>query len=201
MDKSENNHLGQKLWKLILILWPSWVWKWTLISFLKERRKDFIYPISSTTRTIREGEKEWETYNFLSEKEFKKRIENWDFLEYAFVHNKAYYWLPKQSIIDKIKQWHVLIREIDVQGFDSIKKNLDKKYYASIFILPPSQDILRNRIKQRSSISEKDLDLRMESLRKEIEYSKYANYTVKNIDYGQEEMYDDLLGKIKILTK
>lgn len=186
-------------WKLILILWPSWVWKWTLISMLKERRKDFFYPVSLTTREIREWEKDWETYYFVSIDDFEQKIKNGDFLEYAFVHNKAYYWMLKKPILDAIDLWKIVIREVDVQWFDSIRKQFDHNNLASIFILPPTEEILIRRIKKRSEISNEEINSRLESLKKELEYVKYVDFTVENIDYGQEEMYKDLVRKIELI--
>jgi len=81
-------------WKLILILGPSWVWKWTLISLLKERKNPdkYFFPVSCTTRKPRiiketwELEKDWENYFFLKKEEFEEKIKNWEFLEFAHVH-------------------------------------------------------------------------------------------------------------------
>lgn len=187
-------------WKLILIMWSSWSGKWTLISKLKEKRKDFFYPISATTRAPREWEVDWETYYFLSSEEFKNKINNWEFLEYALVHHKAYYWLLKKPVFEAINSSRNVIREIDVQGFDFIKKQMNKDDLASIFILPPSEDILIRRIKERSDISDEELNNRLISLKKESEYSKYADYTIENIDYGQEKMFDDFVSKIELIV-
>lgn len=177
-------------WKLILILGPSGAWKGTLLSLLKERRPDFFYPVSATSRAIREGEKEGETYHFVSEEKFEKMIEEGEFLEYAVVHKKWHYGTLKKPILNAIFDWKIVVREIDVQGFDSISKNLNKDLFSSIFILPPSEEILRKRITERAPISKEELDSRMESLKKEILYKDRCSAILEQDEI--EKMYENL---------
>lgn len=195
--------------KLILILWPSWVWKWTLISLLKERKnpEKYFFPVSCTTRKPRiiketwELEKDWENYFFLSKDEFEEKIEKWEMLEHALVHWKAYYWLMKKPIMDAIYEWKIVIREADVQGFDSISKILDKEVLWSIFIDIPEIRLLKNRIRDRAPISEEELNARIESVKMEREYKKKTDFVIKNIEDWVEEMYLDLDEKIKKIIK
>jgi len=188
--------------KLILILWSSWVWKWTLISLLRKREQDFFFPISCTTRDPREWEFDWWTYYFLSKEEFEDKIKNWEMLEYALVHWKAYYWLMKGPILDAINEWKTVIREIDVQGFDSICKILNEKIFWSIFIdVPKKIELLKERIRNRAPIAESELNARMDSIKKESLYKFKTDFVITNIEDWVEEMYDDLLEKIEELTK
>ena len=203
MEKNKNNKLG----KLILILWSSWVWKWTLISLLKERKKDFFYPVSCTTRKPRiiketwELEKHWENYFFISVEEFEEKIKQWELLEYAHVHWKTYYWLLKKPILDSINEWKIVIREADVQWFDSVSKILEKEIFWSIFIDIPEIELLKNRIRNRAPISEEEMNIRMESMKKERFYKEKTDFFIKNIEDWIEEMYEDLLEKIEKLIK
>ena len=199
-SNTDNNKISLD-WKLILILWPSGVWKWSLINLLKKRRPNFIFPISVTTREPRKWEKEGETYFFVSEKEFEERLASWEFLEYAKVHSNCYYWLLKKPILKAIGQWSIIIREGDVQWFDSISKILDKNHLSSIFVLPPSMSDLKNRIKKRSNISDEELNRRLDSLVHELKYAKLADYTIKNIEGDLESMYDDFINKIDLIVK
>ena len=195
--------------KLILILWPSGVWKWTLISLLKERKnpEKYFFPVSCTTRKPRiiketwELEKDWENYFFLSKEEFEEKIEKWEMLEHALVHWKAYYWLMKTPILNAISEWKTVIREADVQGFDSISKILDKEVFWSIFIDIPEIRLLKNRIRDRAPISEEELNARIESIKVEREYKDKVDFVIKNIEDWVEDMYKDLLEKIEKLTK
>ena len=199
-------------WKLILIMWPSGAWKWTLIKKLKERRKDYVYPISATTREMRVGEKDWKDYYFLTEDEFKQKIADGEFLEHAKVHDgKTYYWLLISHTMNAINDWKTIIKEVDVQWFNSISKIIPKSQLKTIFILPPSEKSLRDRIRSRSPIDEDELDARMNTLKVEMEYADKADVTVKNVDNwiednievekAIEEMYEDLTFKIEKLIK
>ena len=200
--------MQKKIWKLILILWPSGVWKWTLISLLKKRKnpEKYFFPISCTTRKPRliketwEFEKDGENYFFISKEEFEKKIENWDFLEYAHVHWETYYWTLKKPILDAINEWKIVIREIDVQGFETICKNFDKTLLWSVFIDIPPLHLLKNRIRARAPISEEELQKRMESMQKELVYRDEVDFIVKNIENGVEEMYEDLEFKIGVIS-
>lgn len=165
-----------------------------MISLLKERKKNFFYPVSATTRSMREWEKDWETYYFLKKDEFEDWIDKWDFLEFACVHWKSYYWTLKKPILDAVDSWKTVIREVDVQWFDSISKTFPKDKLFSIFILPPSENILRERIKTRAPISDEELDARMKTMKNELVYSKKADYTLSQ--WSIEEMYENLLRKI-----
>lgn len=197
ISNSQNNRNN---WRLILILWPSWVWKWSLINLLKERRPDFSFPISLTTRKPREWEINGQTYFFTQEDEFKSKINSWEFLEYANVHWSYYYWLLKEPVLKAIWNWKIVIREVDVQWFDSISNILDKDHISSIFVLPPPLEILKNRIRKRSNISSEELERRISSLDHEMKYSRLADYTIDNIEGDLEAMYDDLIIKIDLIV-
>jgi len=202
---SENS----KIWKLILILWSAWVWKWTLISLLKERKDpdEYFFPVSCTTREPRlinetwELEKHWENYFFLKKEEFEEKIKNWEFLEFAHVHWKTYYWILKKPVLDAINEWKIVIREADVQWFDSINKIFDKEIFWSIFIDMPEIEILKNRIRSRAAISEDELNARIKSVEMERKYKEKTDFFIENIEDWIEEMYEDLLEKIEELTK
>jgi len=169
-----------------------------MISLLKERRKDFVYPISATTRKEREWEIDWDTYYFLNNNDFEKWIKNWDFLEYALVHKKAYYWTLKKPILEAIEKWRIVIREIDVQWFDSILKSFPKNKLSSIFITPPSEEILRKRILDRAPISKEELDLRMLTMKEELKYLDIADIILEQ--WTIEWMYEDLIWKIESIS-
>lgn len=198
-----------KLGKLILILWSSWVWKWTLISLLKERKdsEKYYFPVSCTTRKPRlinetwEFEKHWVDYYFLSVEEFEEKIDNWELLEHAHVHWKTYYGLPKKPILDAVEEWKIVIREADVQGFDSVCKVLEKEIFWSIFIDIPEIELLKNRIRDRAPITEEELDARMDSVLIERIYKEKTDFFIENIEDWIEEMYLDLLEKIEKIIK
>ena len=105
--------------KLVLIIGPSGVGKSVILKALKENHPDLHFPRSATTRERREGEGD-ELYRFVDEGEFDQLIEDGDILEWAVVHGGARYGTLADEIIPHIENGKVVVREVDVQGFDSI---------------------------------------------------------------------------------
>jgi guanylate kinase len=165
---------------LVLIVGPSGSGKGTVIGKLKEKYPDFVYPVSSTTRAKRRGEKEGEVYNYISKSEFEKMIKNGEFLEYAIVHSNNYYGTLKSGIIEPLKEGAVVVREVDMQGFLSIKKIIPDKNLVSIFMKVPDLDDLKKRILRRGKMSDDELKRRMDSTIKEIAKAKECDYQVDN---------------------
>ncbi len=154
--------------KIIFISGPSGAGKGTIIDALRERHEDWVFPPSCTTRDPRPGEIEGETYYYISKEEFRRRIEEGLFLEHAEVHGGNFYGTLKSPLIEGVESGHIVIREFDVQGFEAAREILPREYYTSIFIDPPSEEILIERIKNRAPISDEDLAHRLESMRKEV---------------------------------
>ena len=166
--------------KLILIVGPSGSGKGTVISHLKRQYKGFSYPVSCTTREPREGEKDGEVYNFISRDDFEMGIKNNDFLEYAIVHSDNYYGTSKKDIIEPLKTGAIVVREVDIQGFNSIAEIIPKENLVSIFMKVSDFDDLKGRILRRGEISEEELQKRMDSALKEIDQADQCDYQVEN---------------------
>jgi len=165
--------------KFFILIGPSGCGKGTILNMLKKNHPEFIYPISYTSRNKRKGEKDGETYHFISLDEFRRKIQNEDFLEYQLIHNSYYYGSDKKSIIEGLKTNHV-IREIDYQGYLDIEKELDKKNLVSIFITTDSWDELERRIKGRQEISEEELKNRKRSFEIESKFGKSCDHYIVN---------------------
>lgn len=174
--QSENNLIG----KLFLIVGPSGSGKSSVLKAIKQRYKGFVYPISFTTREIRPGEKSGEVYHFITLDEFKRKISAGDFLEYAVVHEINYYGTDKKTILDALSGGAVVVREVDVQGFLSIKELIPAKNLVSIFIDLGDEKELEERIRARGEMSEEEFLRRMESMKKEIKIKNECTYVVKN---------------------
>ena len=125
---------------LIVISGPSGAGKGTICERLKEQNKNIWLSTSMTTREPRGNEKNGVEYFFVTEEEFKKKIEEDGFLEYAIVHNNKYYGTPKDKIADKLNEGKDVILEIDIQGALEIQEKINDALF--IFILPPSMEIL-----------------------------------------------------------
>lgn len=177
---------------LVIISGPSGVGKGTVIKHIKKKYPQFIYPISSTTRKIRPGEKDGFVYNFISKKEFKDGIKNGDFLEWAEVHKKDFYGTPKKPIIDGLKEGQIIIREVDVQGAKSMQKIIPAKNLVTIFIKAESEEKLLGRIAKRGELPEEEIKRRMESAKKEIDMADEFDYQVWNYENRVEECVEDV---------
>ncbi|WP_058990382.1 MULTISPECIES: guanylate kinase [Anaerococcus] len=162
---------------LLVISGPSGVGKGTVLHDLMNTQKNLVYSVSVTTRKSRPGEIEGVSYFFKSHEEFEKMIEEDKFLEYAKVHDN-YYGTPKDFVEEKINEGKIVILEIDVQGALNVKKNIDNGVY--IFLAPPSLSELKNRIVNRGTETESDINLRMNNARKELSYIKNYDYLVVN---------------------
>lgn len=170
--------------KLFLIVGPSGSGKGSVISEIKRRYPGFVYPVSYTTRDKRDGEKNDQVYHFISKEDFKKRIANGEFLEYAIVHSDNYYGTDKKEIMEPLKGGAIVIREVDIQGFFSIKEQIPKENLVSIFMKVSDLNDLKGRILRRGEISEDELQKRMDSALKEISQADKCDYQVPN-QWGQ----------------
>ncbi len=162
--------------KLFILSSPAGGGKTTLANLLISEIPNLKRVITCTTRKPRPGEKNGVDYFFLSEEEFKRRIEENDFLEYAIVHGN-YYGTPKKEVLEELSKGIDLILVIDVQGMRQVKKNF--KDVVSIFLLPPSFNTIIERMKQRGD-SEEEIKKRLETAKKEIPAWREYDYIVIN---------------------
>lgn len=166
--------------KLFLIVGPSGSGKGTVIERLKGRYPGFAYPVSYTTREMRDGEKEGGSYHYVSKEEFERMIKEGEFLEYAVVHSDNYYGTSKKDIMEPLKGGAVVVREVDIQGFNSIRNLVPKENLVSIFMKVSDLQDLKGRILRRGKISDEELEKRLDSAKKEIAQSGECNYQVEN---------------------
>jgi len=166
--------------RLIIISSPSGGGKGTLIKEVRNMLPELGYSCSHTTRPKRFGEEEGREYFFITEEEFKRRIEAGDFLEYANVHGHLY----GTSLAESRKVFNTgrdLIVEVDVQGALQVMERLTEAS-VSIFILPPSFEVLRARLTSRATESETGLRTRLKNSFDEVmQYSKF-DYVIVNED-------------------
>ena len=164
---------------LIVISGPSGAGKGTIINKLKEINKNIWLSVSATTRPIRSNDIENVTYFFYSKEEFEEKINNDEFLEYA-IYSDNYYGTPKSEINKKLDEGIDVILEIEIQGALQIKELVKDAIF--IFVMPPSMDILKNRLVNRGTDSEEKILKRFKRAYTEInEVTKY-NYVVINDD-------------------
>jgi guanylate kinase len=156
---------------LIIISSPSGGGKGTLIKVVLDSVPDLGYSVSYTTRAPRFGEEEGRHYHFASKDEFEEEIRTGGFLEYAEVHGN-YYGTSKGQIERITGQGRDVVLEIDVQGAATVLKKVPEAI--SVFILPPSFEVLRARLIARGTEDPTDLELRLANARREVkEYTKF----------------------------
>ncbi|AEE96177.1 guanylate kinase [Mahella australiensis] len=162
---------------LIVISGPSGAGKGTICRALRRFNHNVELSISATTRAPRRGEREGVNYFFKTVDEFKRMIEDGEFLEYAEVYGN-YYGTPKSYVRERLMEGKDVILEIDIQGALSIKEKFDDAVF--IFILPPSMEELKRRIVKRGTESEEELLKRFNSSYKELNFINRYNYVVIN---------------------
>tara|TARA_Y100000816_G_scaffold206237_1_gene152289 strand:+ start:149 stop:772 length:624 start_codon:yes stop_codon:yes gene_type:complete len=175
--------MHENLHKLFVISSPSGGGKTSLINKLFEdsRSANFEKSISDTSRQKREGDKEGKDYYFLSEKEFKEKIQKEDYVEYANVFGNLY-GTSKDEIKTKFKDAN-LVLELDWQGAYAIKKIYDNAKL--IFLVPPSLKDLENRLIKRNLDSSESIEKRLAEAKKEIKKSKKYDFLVLNDDFDK----------------
>ena len=187
---------------LYLIMWTSWAGKGTLRKKLEKANvSDLEFIKSYVTRKMREWEINWDIYNFISEEDFKNKIENDEFLEYEYVHNHAYYWTRLADVENWIKNWKKIMKEIDMQGLKNIYKNNSqlKEHITTIF-LSLSPEKFAERITTRwAKMSEEEFQKREKSLKIEVvEAEKYCDNIIDTSNKTPEEVFEEVM---KILEK
>ncbi|MEK7544977.1 MAG: guanylate kinase [Patescibacteria group bacterium] len=165
---------------LVLIVGPSGSGKGTVVSALKKRHPDYVFPVSATTRDPRPSEVDGQVYRFISKENFEQGIDAGDFLEWAEVHKNNYYGTPKQPILDALDAGKVVVREVDIQGFLSIRQVILREELVSIFLLVKDLNELKSRILRRGKMSDEEMARRMVSAEKEIAEAYKCNYRVES---------------------
>lgn len=174
--------------KLVLLIGPSGVGKSVILKTLHERHPELIFPKSATTRPRRQGEGD-DLYHFVSEDDFTRWISEEKFLEWAQVHKGARYGTLLSEILPKIEEGKIVIREVDVQGFQSIRVHplfVEGGQYRlqTIFILPESEEQLIAHIQKRAPMEQEELKRRLASMQKELAYAKETDTQITNAEGG-----------------
>lgn len=165
--------------QVFVISGPSGVGKSTLINRLSKEMPDLGYSVSHTSRHKREGEVDGVHYNFISRERFRDMIERGEFVEWAEVYGE-YYGTSHKTIKEHLLNNRDVILDVDPVG----AKNIKAKYMDSslIFIIPPSLEELKKRIKKRGTERDYDIKVRMEKAIEEIKESSWYDYIVINDD-------------------
>ena len=182
---------------MIILSSPSGAGKTTLVKKLSEK-DNFEISISHTTRQPRPNENRNEDYFFVNESEFKRLIKNEEFLEYAKVFNN-FYGTTRTPVIDKLNRGKNVLFDIDWQGADQIKnKKLDYKLI-TFFILPPSKEILFERLSNRDMKDKLIAEERMKQFERDVLH--WINYDYVIINDNLEDCYKKIKSLIEAEIK
>jgi guanylate kinase len=162
---------------LFIISSPSGGGKGTLIRRLLENTPNIGYSVSFTTRKAREGENDGSHYHFVSREEFEGLAARGEFLEHAEVHGNLYGTSLSRIEADTASGRDIIL-EIDVQGAAQVTAKLPSA--VSIFILPPSYTVLKERLERRATEGMEDLQLRLKNSRGEVEKYSRFDYVIIN---------------------
>ncbi len=164
---------------LFILSGPSGAGKGTLRARLFQKLDGLKFSVSCTTRDPRRGERDGVDYHFIGDEEFRARIDAGDFLEWAFVHGH-YYGTLKSDVEKILEEGFDIFLEIDVQGALQVKKKMPEA--VTVFVVPPSVEVLERRLRGRGSESEEELCLRLANAQREMEQRDLYDFVLVNDD-------------------
>lgn len=175
---------------LFVISAPSGGGKTTLCQQLLQVRKDMARAITCTTRAPREGEKDGVDYYFLDATTFLRRVQAGHFLEHATVYGNSYGTL-RSEVLDKLRQGKDVLLNIDVQGAASIRECIKddedlKRAFVSVFLTPPSLEILEKRLKKRGQDSAENIRKRVSVARQELAQWRHFDYLIISTSIAED---------------
>jgi guanylate kinase len=188
--------MNGKSGSILVVSGPSGSGKTSLARVVCEELGDKAYfSISSTTRPIREGEKDGVDYFFLSKEEFIQDIEEGYFLEWAEVHGN-FYGTSKRQIDAALKKGQIVFLDIDVQGYELVKKAYPD-ITTGIFVTTPNQEVLKERLLKRGTETEESMRVRMFNAIREMEKIEEYDYLLINDDFEEAK---ELLKSVAIAS-
>ena len=166
---------------LFIIAAPSGCGKTSLVEALIKKTKNLCVSVSHTTRPPRPDEVNGINYYFISINEFEEMIKNNAFVEHATVFDN-HYGSSTKLISEKLDEGVDVILEIDWQGARQVKENMPNS--VSIFILPPSNEALLGRLKQRAQDNDETINKRMSDAQNQMQHFNEFDYLVINDDFN-----------------
>ena len=184
--------------KLIVISAPSGAGKTSIVHHLLKNMSELSFSVSACSREKREKETHGEDYYFLGVEGFKERIKEDAFLEWEQVYENQYYGTLKSEIERIWSAGKTVIFDVDVVGGLNIKKKYPTECL-SVFIMPPSVDVLRERLSGRSSESEEKIEIRLDKAEEEITQNQKFDTIILNDEFeiACEEIQEVITNFIK----
>jgi guanylate kinase len=174
--------------KVFVITGPSGVGKGTLIEHLLERVPELELSVSATTREPRPGEVDGRDYHFLSPEEFRRRLEAGDFLEHAS-YSGNYYGTLRSEVERRVQRCHSVVLEIEVQGARQVRDALGDEALL-IFIAPPDEAVLRERLESRGTDSKEAIEQRLRTA--EVELAARSEFPLEVVNDDLQKAASEL---------
>ena len=169
--------------KLIVISAPSGAGKTSIVHHLLKNMPELSFSVSACSREKRDNETHGKDYYFLAVEDFQNKIKEAAFLEWEEVYENQYYGTLKSEIERIWSEGKTVIFDVDVIGGLNIKKQYPKECL-SLFIMPPSVDVLRERLSGRGTESEAKLEMRLAKAEQEILKNQEFDKVILNDDFG-----------------
>ena len=173
-----------KLFKLdpkafaILVLGPSGVGKTSVCHGVQAKDRDVGSCVTTTTRPRRDGEAAGVDYHFVPDAVFRQRLARGDFVEHAEVHGFLY-GATVEAVSEVLSRGRVMLLDVDTQGAETWKKALGSRC-VTVFVLPPSWEVLERRLKDRRTENEASFKRRMQNAQKELDCADRYDYLMIN---------------------
>lgn len=182
ISKSENtDSLEDSQHKHIVFTAPSGAGKTTIVRHLLKHFKELDFSVSATTRGMRSHEVDGKDYYFLSQDTFERKLKNNEFVEHEEVYRGQYYGTLFSEVQRIEKNGKHIVFDIDVKGAVSIKKAFGDRVL-TVFVKPPSFEVLKQRLIDRNTESEEALKIRIARMKEEMTYeSKFDQVLVNDL--------------------
>ena len=177
---------------------PSGAGKTTIVTHLLKTFNKLEFSVSATSRAPRGQEVDGKDYYFLSVKEFKKRIKNNEFVEYEEVYPGSFYGTLKSEVERIWAKGNVIMFDVDVKGGVSIKKIFGEKAF-TVFIMPPSLEVMEKRLRARGTDSEEAIKTRVAKAAEEMTYA--AKFDAVLVNDVLEESFEKAERLVKLFTR
>ena len=173
--------MSEALHKVIILTAPSGAGKSSIAAYLLKQIPQLSFSVSATTRAPRGNEKQGVEYHFISLEKFEGHIHQNDFLEYAMVYEGVYYGTLQSELTRIWNLGKIPVLDIDVKGAIRIQKQIGANCL-SIFIMPPSIEILKQRLESRKTETPERIQIRLDKAAYEISFSNQFNAIIQNYE-------------------